>query len=100
MDVENYEIPVFGSWTQSQVNDLMYTTISNQYMEASYGQTNLVGQTVGWYVLNVNSTASCDTITDQVSTLGDQAATQSGVDLSQYDRKVYIFPKTSSCDPC
>jgi hypothetical protein len=84
-------------WTPTQVNDLVYKTINDQFMESSYQQTNLVGQTVGWYVLNVNSNTPCSTLTDQVSSLGDQAATNDGVDLTKYDRKLYIFPKTTVC---
>lgn len=89
--------PTDRPWTQAQVNDLMYKTISDQFMESSYQQTSLVGQTVGWYVINIPSTTPCSTLTNQVSALGDQAATNDGVDLSQYDRKVYIFPRTTSC---
>jgi hypothetical protein len=84
-------------WTKEQVNDLVYKTINNQFMEASYQQTNLVGQTVGWYVLNVSSTTPCNTLVDQVTALGDQAAANDGVDLSKYDRSLYVFPLTSSC---
>lgn len=89
--------PTDRPWTPAQVNELMYTTINNQFLEASYQQTSLVGQTVGWYVVNVSSGDTCNNITNLVSSLGDQAATNDGVDLSQYDRKVYIFPRTTSC---
>lgn len=84
-------------WTNAQVTELMYTTINNHFLESSYQQTSLVGQTAGWYVINVNSTTSCTTLTDQVAALGDEAATNDGIDLSKFDRKVYIFPYTSAC---
>jgi hypothetical protein len=84
-------------WTPAQINELMYTEVTNQFMESSYGQTSLVGRVAGWYVLNVASTESCGTLINQVANLGDQAATADGIDLNQYDRKVYIFPETSVC---
>lgn len=89
--------PADRPWTKDQVNNLVYNTINNQFMEASYQQTNLVGQTAGWYVINVSSTTPCNTLTAQVSSLADQAATAEGIDLNQYDRKMYIFPRTTAC---
>jgi M6 family metalloprotease-like protein len=89
--------PTDRPWTPAQINTLMYTTISNHFMESSYGQTSLTGRVAGWYVLNVSSGSSCNTITNQVSALGDQAATADGIDLNNFDRKVYIFPRNSQC---
>lgn len=84
-------------WTPAQINTLVYTTINNHFLESSYQQTNLTGQVAGWYVVNVNSGTTCTTMTSQMSTLADQAATNAGIDLSKFKRKVYIFPKTSTC---
>lgn len=81
-------------WTFTQVNDLVYGTMSDQYWESSYHQTTVVGQSVGWYVINLNS-STCDA--DQIANLADQAAKNAGVDLSQYRRKLYLFPRISAC---
>ncbi len=84
-------------WTNAQINTLMYTTANQHFLESSFQQTSLVGQTRGWYVVNVNSTTDCDTLTSQVANLANQAAANDGVNVSQYTRKVYFFPKTNSC---
>jgi hypothetical protein len=89
--------PTDRPWTTTQINTLVYTTINNHFLESSYKQTSLVGQVAGWYVVNVNSTTSCNVLPDQVSSLADQAATNDGIDLSKFKRKVYIFPKTTAC---
>lgn len=89
--------PADRPWTPAQITTLMYTTISRYFFEASYQQTSLTGQTVGWYVVNVNSNTACGQLPNQVASLADQAATNAGVDLSKYKRKVYIFPKTTAC---
>jgi len=84
-------------WTSADINSLIYTTIKNYFLEASYQQLTLEGQTAGWFVVNVNSNTDCDTLTSQVQKLGDQAAANAGIDVSQYKRKMYIFPSTNSC---
>lgn len=84
-------------WDQNQVKDMVFNTINNMYYESSYQQTTVVGDVIGWYVIALNSTATCDTITNNMPVLAQTAATNAGVDLGKYTRRVYMFPNTASC---
>lgn len=89
--------PTNRPWTTDAVKNTIFTNINNYYYEASYHQTTIAGQLAGWFVINVPSTASCNTLTDSIPTLANQAATAAGIDISQYRRRVYVFPRTTSC---
>jgi M6 family metalloprotease-like protein len=77
-------------WSPSQVYDRFFTQISNFFMENSYQQTWLTGDVFGWYTANINSTDSCNQWA--IAQAADDAAIANNVDLSQYDRYVYVFP--------
>ena len=77
-------------WSTSQVYDRFFTQISNFFMENSYQKTWLTGDVLGWYTANINSTDSCNQWA--LSQEADNAAIANNVDLSQYDRYVYVFP--------
>lgn len=82
--------PAEKPWTPSQVHDRFFNQISNFFMENSYQQTWLTGDVLGWYTANINSTDSCDRWA--IAQAADDAAIANNVDLSQYDRYVYVFP--------
>ncbi len=82
--------PTEMPWTPSQVYDRFFTQISNFFMENSYQQTWLTGDVLGWYTANINSTDSCDQWA--IAQAADDAAIANNVDLTQYDRYVYVFP--------
>lgn len=84
-------------WTKEVVSDMVFNNINKQYYEASYNQTTIVGSTVGWFTLPINSTTDCNTIANMIPSLAEQAVVKSGVDLSPYSRRIYLFPFTSSC---
>ncbi|MDP5293446.1 Ig-like domain-containing protein [Oceanimonas sp. CHS3-5] len=91
----NYEnAPNDKPWTRQQAADFMFGPVSNYFMEASYGQTWLTGDALGWYTVPLQGGGCPSGTIDEANRL----ATQSGVDLSQYDRLVYLVPESSGCN--
>ncbi len=83
-------------YTPAYAQDLVFNTVSNFFLENSYGQTFLSGEVKGWYTINMNSPASnCDY--SQIASKADAAAAAAGVTLSNYSRKVYAFPRAGGC---
>lgn len=84
-------------WTPATVQGVVFSntnSVANYYAQASYGQLSLTGDVYGWYTIPSTDTGCA------WSTWGDQArtaATNAGVDLTQYQYLVYAFPSTSSC---
>lgn len=81
-------------WTKAEIHDRFFTEVSQFFLETSYQQTWLTGDVYGWYTLPINSTDTCSSL--DIGDAADAAAIANNVDLSQYDRYVYVFP-TSSC---
>jgi len=82
-------------YTIDFANNLFFGTTSNFFLENSYQQTYLSGLIKGWYTIDMDSptnSATCDY--SLISSLADQAASNAGVVLSNYSRKVYAFPQT------
>lgn len=91
----NYEnAPNDKPWTRQQAADFMFGPVSDYFMEASYGKTWLTGDALGWYTVPLQGGACPAGTIDEANRL----ATQSGVDLSQYDRLVYLVPESSGCN--
>lgn len=65
------------------------------YQEASLGQLGFSGDVVGPYAVADTATGKCD-LAGWSSALDAQAAA-SGIDLSQFQNKVYVLPSKSSC---
>ena len=65
----------------SEASTVTFQTVSDFFRESTYGKTWLTGDVFGWFTLPMSS-ASCDY--NQMSNLADQAATASGVNLSQF----------------
>ncbi len=78
------------TWTDA--SNVTFGSVSNFYLENSYGQTWLTGDVYGWYTVAMSSTV-CDTNT--LASLADQQATSHGVNLSAYTRIVYSFPSNA-----
>ncbi len=75
-------------WTIEEARDLVFGTVSDAFFESSYHQTWLVGDVFGWFPLPINST--CSEVA--IRAAADEAAANSGTDLSGYSRLVYVFP--------
>ncbi|MFY8275182.1 Ig-like domain-containing protein [Pseudoalteromonas sp. SSDWG2] len=85
--------PSLQPWTTQEVHDMVFGRVNDYYQEASYGQTWLTGDVFGYFTLALNTT--CDfSIIEQYAV---QAAVDNGVDLNQYQRRVYMLPKNSAC---
>jgi hypothetical protein len=87
-------------FTVGQADNLIFNTansasVTNFYREASYQQTWLTGNSVGWLTLPINS-GDCNGTT--TASAAKQAATNAGIDLSAYNRFVYIYPKMPGCN--
>jgi hypothetical protein len=87
---DNAAIPYTAATAQS----VTFTSASNYYLENTYGQASLTGLVTGWYTIPATST-TCDTST--WASLAEQAATNAGINVSSYPRRIYAFPQTSAC---
>ncbi|MDC7714928.1 NEW3 domain-containing protein [Vogesella sp. LYT5W] len=89
--------PTNKPWTTGQWNSFMFGTTSDSvnhfFLENSYQQTWLTGNTFGWYTLPINSTDTCNQ--NNIATAAKSAAEAAGVDLSSYTRLVFAFPANS-----
>ena len=90
----NFQNNTNQPYTISQANDLMFnqanpSSVTNFYREASYGQTWVSGDTVGWYTLPMN--ADCNA-TGTIASLARQAAINAGVNVSAYQKHMFVFP--------
>jgi hypothetical protein len=76
----------------SDASNVIFGQASDFYRQNSYNQAWLTGDVYGWYTIPMTS-ASCDYY--QISSLADQAATNAGVNLNNYTRRVYAFPQNA-----
>ena len=74
--------------TPTQIHNTLITT-SDYFREASYGQTWLNSDILGWFTIPISST-TCDTAA--ISNYAQQAATAAGANLANYGHYVYAFP--------
>ena len=75
------------AWTHAQ--DVTFNQTNAFFLENSYGQTSLTGDVFGWFTIAQSSTV-CDYNT--LAAQADQAASNAGVNLNNYSRRVYSFP--------
>ncbi len=92
----NFQNDTRTPYTRDQANNLMFNTtntssVTNYYREASYGQAWVTGTTVGYYTLPMD--ASCATGT--IATLARAAASNAGVNVSEYSKHMFVFPSLS-----
>ncbi|MGR8981593.1 MAG: Ig-like domain-containing protein [Gammaproteobacteria bacterium] len=77
-------------WTPAFAQSLVFGETSNFMFENSSQQTWVSGDVAGWFTIDLSSTV-CDIYT--LAYQAKNAATASGVILSNYRRIVYSFPK-------
>ena len=80
-------------WTRTDVQNT-FNQVNDYYKEVSYGQTWLKTTVAGWYTLPV-SNSTCNRT--EFSNQADQAAANAGINVNNYDRIVYLWPRVSSC---
>jgi hypothetical protein len=84
--------------SSAAVNGLMFqnsASVNTLYQETSYGNVSFAGAVAGPYTLNTYSTNACNY--DSWASAGESAASAAGFNLSQYPRRVYVFPKRNPC---
>ncbi|MGH6934249.1 MAG: NEW3 domain-containing protein, partial [Dongiaceae bacterium] len=81
-------------WTTTTIDAMADGTLSNFFRENSNQQTWLNVDTFGWYTLPLNGTSCSYTSIDGAAAT---AATNAGVNLSAYSRRIYVFPSNSAC---
>jgi hypothetical protein len=79
-------------YTVEAMRELVFTTTSDYFREASYEQTWLEGDLHGWFTLPNTNTCDILGVADQAHL----AATAAGVDVASYARIMYIMPS----QPC
>ncbi|UTW12193.1 Ig-like domain-containing protein [Marinobacterium rhizophilum] len=88
----NFQDKAEQPWTKAQVQDTVFGTTNDFYLENSDNRTWLSGDVTGWFTLPISST-SCDQWA--LATAANEAATAAGIDTSAYRRLVYAFPKNA-----
>lgn len=76
-------------WTVAEARATLFGTVSDFFLENSYGQTWLNGDVFGWFTLGVDP-AGCPATDIEIAARG--AAAAQGIDLSGYSRLIYAFP--------
>ena len=84
--------PATPPYTKAQIQQVVLGDTSAWDWENSYQQTSLSGVVTNWFTITEASTA-CDY--QAISSKADAAATAAGHVLSNYRRKVYVFPPNS-----
>jgi hypothetical protein len=88
----NFQDNASQPYSWSDAANVTFSQTSDWYRENSYNQTSLTGDVFGWFTIAASST-TCDT--DQITTLAEQAATNAGVNLNNYPRRVFGFPSAN-----
>jgi hypothetical protein len=91
----NFRNDTSQPYTVNFANEMFFNTTSNFFLENSYQQTFLTGVIKGWYTIDMNRPTNAATCNyTLIASLADQAATNAGIILSDYNRRVYAFPQT------
>ena len=88
----NFQDEATQPYALSYAQNVVFGDVSSYYMENSFQRASLSGIVVGWFTIPVSYTA-CNT--SSIQTYADQAATAAGVNLANYSRIVYGFPKNA-----
>lgn len=88
----NFQDDTSQPMSRASAHSLVFGSVGDYFRENSAGQTWLAGDTVGWYTLPISST-SCNS--GQIASEAEKRAAQAGVNVSDYHRRVYMFPKNA-----
>ena len=81
-------------FTVAEAQDMVFGQVSDYFYEASYNKTWLEGEVYGWLTMEL-STSTCSF--SEVTAAAEQAASDAGIDLSLYDRRLFITPRDTNC---
>lgn len=79
-------------YSKQAAQELVFGQVNDYFQENTYGRTWLSGDVAGWFTLGLTS-QQCE-----LGNLGTQArekAAAAGVDVSAYQRFVYVFPQNT-----
>jgi hypothetical protein len=95
----NFQDNTSQPWTVAQAQSLVFTTVSNFWMENSIQQTWLTGDVAGWFTLPITSAGvTCDsTFWSTIKSDALQSAQNAGYVLPNYNHFVYAFPQLTTC---
>jgi len=82
--------PTAQPYSVDEAWQTVFGTTSDFLLENSFGQTWLSGEVAGWYTLPL--AAGCSS--SQIAIAADAAA---GIDPTDYDSVIYVFPRNPSC---
>jgi len=88
----NFADNVVQPITAASANTLVFDSIDKYYREASFGQTWFKGQVFGYYTIAMSKSV-CDPY--GMASQAEAAAAAAGVDLSTFNRKVFLFPRNA-----
>jgi M6 family metalloprotease-like protein len=91
------DAPTNQPWTPDSVKQTLLNDVSGFFYENSSHLTTLTVDTAGWFTTTVNSTDSCDNVTNTLLTSAETMAKAAGKDFAQYDRVMVLFPRMSNC---
>lgn len=81
-------------WTKAQVNSMVFGEVDQFIRENSSQQTWLSGDVYGWFTLPING-SNCNHST--ISQAFRNAAQANGINLSAYERHVFVMPQHPTC---
>lgn len=90
----NFQDNAQQPWSIDEVKNMVFGTVNEFVKENSSGQTWLSGDVHGYNTLPMDST-TCDS--SSIDRYARQYAEEDGIDLSNYNRLIYVFPEVSSC---
>jgi hypothetical protein len=88
----NFADNVVEPISAASANTLVFDSINRYYQEASFGQTWFKGQVFGYYTIAMSRNV-CDAY--GMASQAEAAAAAAGVDLSAFNRKVFLFPRNA-----
>jgi hypothetical protein len=81
-------------YTVEAAHRVTFEETSAFFLENSYQQTWLTGDTIGWITLPMTS-GTCDYY--KISSLAEEEAGRQGINVSQYPRRIFAFPQIGAC---
>lgn len=90
----NFQDNIQRPWTIEEVRETVFGTVNDFYKENSFNKVWLSGDVHDYNTLPIDSTTCNYT---GIATYARQAAEADGVDLSHYNRLIFLFPEMSGC---
>ena len=95
----NFSDDTSEPWTTNEIAHALFTasnSVSTFYLENSYGKLAFAGDVVGWFTIPFTATNCARNYLNWMEA-ANEAATQSGVSLADYEHRIFILNRTSTC---